>query len=128
MAGIKYHCHLRETSARRGGCDRARLACRLPVGGEILSMADGTGTTTNVYDSRRLTTQTDGAGHAVSYSYDLSGRLTGIAYPGGTCVTPTSLCVTRTYDNDGRLSTISDWLSHQTSYGYDANSNLTGIT
>jgi RHS repeat-associated protein len=99
------------------------------AGGEILSMTDGTGTTANVYDSlRRLTTQTDGAGHAVSYSYDLAGRLTGIAYPGGTCVTPTSLCVTRTYDNAGRLSTIGDWLSHQTSFGYDANSNLTGIT
>jgi RHS repeat-associated protein len=98
--------------------------------GHLLTMIDGTGTTTNVWDSlHRLTQQTDGAGHAVAYSYDLASRLTSIAYPGGSCTaSPMTLCVTRQYDNIGRLSSVQDWLSNQTTFGYDANSNLTGIT
>lgn len=97
--------------------------------GQILTMVDGTGTTTQVWDSlHRLTQQTDGAGNTVGYAYDLAGRTTSIAYPGGSCSAPVSLCVTRQFDNSGRLSSIQDWLSHQTTFGYDANSNLTGIT
>jgi RHS repeat-associated protein len=97
--------------------------------GQLLTMVDSTGTTTNVFDSlHRLTQQTDGAGHVVSYSYDLGGRLTSIAYPGGSCVAPATFCVTRQYDNSGRPSSVQDWLSHTTTFGYDANSNLTGIT
>lgn len=97
--------------------------------GRGLTLADGAGTTTNVWDSLdRLTQQTDGAGHIVRYGYDLAGRLTSIAYPGGDCTaTPATLCVTREYDNSGRLASVQDWLSHQTTFGYDANSNLTGI-
>jgi RHS repeat-associated protein len=97
--------------------------------GLILTMVDGTGTTTNVWDSlHRLVRQTDGAGHTVGYTYDLAGRLTSIAYPGGSCTTvPTSFCVTRLYDTAGRLASVQDWLSHTTTFVYDANSNMTGI-
>jgi RHS repeat-associated protein len=96
----------------------------------VLTMVDGTGTTTNVWDSLgRLTQQTDGAGHSVSYAYDLAGRVTSIAYPGGSCTaSPPSLCVLRQYDAAGRLASIVDWLSNTTQFAYDSNSNLTGIT
>jgi RHS repeat-associated protein len=96
--------------------------------GHLLNMVDGTGTTTNIFDSlQRLTQQTDGAGHVVGYGYDLAGRVTSIAYPGGNCSTAT-LCVTRQYDSAGRPSSVQDWLSHTTTFGYDSNSNLTGVT
>ncbi|HXC79179.1 MAG TPA: fibronectin type III domain-containing protein [Candidatus Acidoferrum sp.] len=96
--------------------------------GQLLTMVDGTGTTTNVFDSlHQLIQQTDGAGHVVGYGYDLAGRVTSIAYPGGNCDTQT-LCVTRQYDTAGRPSSVRDWLSHTTTFGYDANSNLTGVT
>jgi RHS repeat-associated protein len=96
--------------------------------GHLLTMVDGTGTTTSVFDSlHRLIQQTDGAGHVVGYGYDLAGRVTSVAYPGGNCSTPT-LCITRQYDGAGRPSSVRDWLSHTTTFGYDANSNLTGIT
>jgi RHS repeat-associated protein len=97
--------------------------------GHLLTMVDGTGTTTSVWDSlHRLTRQTDGAARTVGYSYDLAGRVTSIAYPGGSCTgaSPT-LCVTRQYDNVGRPSSVQDWLAHMTTFTYDANSNMTGI-
>ena len=98
--------------------------------GQVLTMVDGTGTTTNVWDSlHRLTQQADGAGHTVGYAYDLAGRVASVAYPGGSCTSvPTTLCVTRQYDSAGRPSSLQDWLSHTTTFGYDANSNVTGIT
>ena len=97
--------------------------------GRLLAIVDATGTSTNVFDSlNRLIQQTDGSGHAVGYAYDLAGRLTSIAYPGGSCTAPAILCVTRQYDTAGRPSSVQDWLSHTTTFGYDANSNPTGIT
>jgi len=97
--------------------------------GRPLTMQDGTGTTNYSYDSLdRLTQQTDGAGKSVAYGYDLAGRVTSIAYPGGNCTsTPQTLCVTRQFDTAGRPASVRDWLGNQTSFGYDANSNLTGI-
>jgi RHS repeat-associated protein len=87
-----------------------------------LTMVDGTGTTTSVWDSlHRLTSQTNGAGQVMGYGYDLASNLTMITYPG-------SHTVTRVYDDSGRLHTITDWLTHTTTYDYDHNSNLTTQT
>jgi RHS repeat-associated protein len=87
-----------------------------------LTMVDGTGTTSSVWDSlHRLTSQTDGSGQTMGYGYDLASNLTTITYPG-------SHTVTRVYDDSGRLLSIADWLTHNTTYGYDHNSNLTTQT
>ncbi len=87
-----------------------------------LTMVDGTGTTTSVWDSlHRLTSQTNGSSQTMGYGYDLANNLTTITYPG-------SHTVTRVYDDAGRLHTITDWLTHATTYDYDHNSNLTTQT
>ncbi len=89
-----------------------------------LTMADGTGTTTNVIDSlHRLSSQQDGAGDTMAYGYDLANDVTSITYPG-------SKTVTKAYDDSGRLHTVTDWLtpSNTTTYAYDHDSNLTSET
>jgi RHS repeat-associated protein len=97
--------------------------------GQRTSMTDGTGTSTSTYDAlHRLTADTQGDGETITYGYDLAGSLTSIAYPGGSCTTPASLCVTRAYDTAGRLTAVSDWLGHTTKFGYDADANLTSET
>jgi RHS repeat-associated protein len=91
--------------------------------GRKISMTDGTGTSSYQYDAfGRLTRSVNGAGAAVAYTYDLMGRITSIAYPGGVG------SVTRTYYDDGALHTVSDWLGNTTSFSYDADSNLIGVT
>ena len=91
--------------------------------GRRTSMADGTGTTTSTWDSLgRLTAQTNGAGAAVSYGWDLAGNLTSIAYPSGMGT------VSRAFDAAGRLNSVGDWLGHTTTFGYDADSNLAAET
>jgi RHS repeat-associated protein len=88
--------------------------------GQRLTMADGTGTTTLVWDSlHRLTSKQNGALQTMSYGYDLADNLTSIIYPG-------PHTVMRVYDDSGRLHTITDWLtpSNTTTYDYDHNSNL----
>jgi len=94
--------------------------------GQRTSMTDGTGQSSYAYDSlHRLTGHTDGAGHTVTYGYDLNNQPTTISYPstlggGGT--------VTRGYDDAGRLSSVGDWLGNTTQFGYDPNSQLTTQT
>jgi RHS repeat-associated protein len=86
------------------------------------TMADGTGTTTYVYDSLFRPTQiTNGAGAVVSYTYDLNGNVTRLTYPSGSAVT-------RAFDDASRLTGITDWSSHSSSFSYDASSNPTGIS
>jgi len=95
--------------------------------GQRTSMTDGTGQSSYAYDSlHRLTRHTDGAGHTVTYGYDLNSQPTTIGYPsslgggGGT--------VTRGYDDAGRLSSVGDWLGNTTQFGHDPNSQLTTQT
>jgi YD repeat-containing protein len=72
-------------------------------------MTDGTGTTTNNWDSLgRLTSSTNGAGATVGYGYDLAGRITSITYPGTTGI------VKRGYDEAGHLTDVTDWAGHTT--------------
>jgi RHS repeat-associated protein len=87
--------------------------------GQRASMADGTGTTSYTYDSLgRLTKVTNGAGQAVSYSYDLDGNLTALGYPNGKTVS-------RTFNAASQLTGVKDWLGNTTSFGYDPNGDLT---
>jgi RHS repeat-associated protein len=90
--------------------------------GQRTSMTDGTGTTTYSYDAlHRLTSTKDGAGHTISYGYDLANNETSITYPNGKTVT-------RTFDPANRLTSITDWLSDKTSFAYDPDSNLLATT
>lgn len=85
--------------------------------GQRVTMTDGTGTTTNTYDSLgRLTASTNGAGQASAYSYDLDGHLTGLTYPNGESVT-------RSYDAAGRLTGVTDWAGHTTAITPDSDGN-----
>jgi len=89
--------------------------------GRRLTMTDGTGTTTDGYDSLgRLASEQNGAGVTVSYGYDLKDQLISITYPG-------THTVDYGYDNAGRLTTVADWLGNTTTYTPDANSFDAGI-
>lgn len=90
------------------------------------TMTDGIGTTSYVYDSLdRLSSVKDGYSKAVTYTYDLGSRLTGITYPyNGSSVRT----VSRGYDNDNRLTSVQDWLSNATQFGYNSNGDLTTMT
>lgn len=87
--------------------------------GRLISMTDGTGTTTVQFDSLgRQTSTTDGRGATVARGYDLGGNLTSLTYPNGKQVT-------QTYDAAGRPMSLTDWLGHTVTFSYDAGSNLT---
>ena len=89
--------------------------------GRRLTMVDGTGTTTEVWDSLgRLTSEQNGAGVTIGYGYDLKGQLTSMTYPG-------SLTVTYGYDIASRLTTVKDWLGNTTTYTPSADSFNTSI-
>ena len=95
------------------------VAYSYDLDGQRRQMTDGTGTTTDTFDSlHRLTREVNGAGQAVGYGYDLKGQLTSLTYPGSGRV------VTRAYDPAGRLASVADWLHDTTTFTYDANSNL----
>lgn len=90
--------------------------------GQRTGMADGTGTSTWVWDSlHRLTSFTDGARDQTQYQYNLRGLISQLIYPSGNAVT-------RGYDNAGRWTSVHDWLGSTTTFGYDVNSNLTTTT
>ena len=90
------------------------------------TMADGIGTSSYTYDSlNRLVRAVDGVSKAVTYTYDLGSRLTGIAYPN---IGTGARNVTRGYDDANQLTSVTDWLTNTTQFGYDADGDLTGIT
>jgi RHS repeat-associated protein len=89
--------------------------------GRRLTLADGTGTTTDVWDSLgRLTSEQNGATVTVGYGYDLKNQLTSITYPG-------SLTVNYGYDIASRLITVKDWVGNTTTYTPSADSFDTAI-
>ena len=89
--------------------------------GRRLTIADGTGTTTDIWDLLgRLTSEENGAAVTVGYGYDLKSQLTSITYPG-------TLTVTYGYDGAGRMTTVKDWLNNTTTYTPSADSFDTSI-
>jgi RHS repeat-associated protein len=95
--------------------------------GQRLSMVDGTGTSTYVWDSlHRVTRTTNGALAQVSYGYDYRNDVTAITYPGTTGI------VQRQFDDAGRLKHVQDWLTSPSNAGisftYDVDGNLTTST
>jgi RHS repeat-associated protein len=90
--------------------------------GLVATMADGTGTSSYLYDQAgELLSYTNGTGATVSYSYDPDGNAYALAYPNGDNVA-------RSYDALDRLSSLTDWLGATTSFSYDSDSNLTAVT
>ncbi len=90
--------------------------------GNVLTMKDGTGTTTSKYDELdRLTEVKNGNSEVVQYKYDLGDEITEITYPN-------SQVVKRTFDSAGRLESVKDWLSGETKFAYDRDSNPTTTT
>ncbi len=82
--------------------------------GQQVSMTDGTGTSRWTYDAfGEVTKATDGAGAALTYSYDTAGRAVGMTYPGGA-----GQSLTRTFDAASRLTGITDWNNNTTKFGY----------
>jgi RHS repeat-associated protein len=90
--------------------------------GRATEMTDSTSLTLAwAYDSLgRLTSSTDGAA-TTTYSHDLAGAVTAIAYPGS------GHTVARSYDDAGRLVSSADWNNEETSFGYDLDGNLTEV-
>ena len=101
----------------------ARTSYTFDADGQRLTMKDGSGTSSYQWDSlHRRTQYVDGAGDTTHYTYDLSGHLLTITYPGGSNI------VTRTYDAAGRLASVKDWLGNTTTFAYDADSNVSTQT
>jgi RHS repeat-associated protein len=89
--------------------------------GRRLSMTDGTGTSSYVWDSLGRLRSSNNAGQAVAYDYNLRGQATTTTYPG-------DKTVTRTYDDAGNPKTVSDWLGHTTTYDTNADGQLASAT
>ncbi|MGH9551363.1 MAG: DUF6531 domain-containing protein, partial [Terriglobales bacterium] len=79
----------------------------------ISQVSDGARTVSyNVDGNKNLTSCTDTLSHAISYSYDVPGRMTQFFLPQN----PTSAMVTNVYDSLGRVKTQNDPLNNQWSY------------
>lgn len=90
--------------------------------GNIISVSDRIGTMSFDYDGlNRMWRHTDHRSKAVSYTYDKSGTIRTINYPGGKTVT-------YTYYADDRLHTVTDWDGRQTTYTYRADGSLQEVT
>ena len=90
--------------------------------GNRISMSDATGTSTYSYDPfDELTSNQNGAGKTVSYTYNDDGRPTGITYPLGAGATwATSDTVTYGYDNADELNSITDFNNNTITIGNTA--------
>lgn len=83
---------------------------------QLATMTDGTGTTTNTYDSLgRIKSRTNGAGKNIAFAYDLAGNVTAQTYPNGQIVN-------RAYDAANNLISMTDWLNNTTSFTTTADS------
>ena len=118
-------------SANGGGV----VACRVSFGGvesfssdlagNLLSASNSVACETFAYDLRdRLTnavTQIGTNAFALSWSRDMGGLVTNVAYGAGRTVA-------RTYDLAGRLVAVRDWLGHEWTFAWDGASRPTGGT
>jgi len=89
--------------------------------GNLQTASNALGTVTMIYDAlNRLQSSTDPFGNQVSYTYDKSGTVKTLTYPG-------NKVVTYSYYDDGRLQSVEDWLGNVTSYFYRADGQLDRI-
>jgi RHS repeat-associated protein len=94
--------------------------------GNVLTMTDATGTTTNTYDSaERLVSTTNGAGAVVTYAYGQNSDITCVSYPNAsnnTCTSPGSGVgiVDYSYNSSNQPSTMTDWAGNTLAYSYNA--------
>jgi RHS repeat-associated protein len=89
--------------------------------GRRLTMVDGTGTTSYHYDGYgNLTSETNGAGQKVSYTFDFDNDPIAILYPNGQSVS-------RTYNAADQLTAITDWAGHTTTITPDGDGNVSTI-
>ena len=103
--------------------------------GNVLTMTDATGTTTNTYDSaERLHSTTNGVGSVVTYAYGQNSDLTCVSYPNAannTCTSPGSGVgiVDYSYNSSNQLSTMTDWAGDIFAYtAYNAAGQLTNLS
>ena len=111
--------------------------------GTLSTMSDNLGTsqaasTNYTYDAQgNETSVDDDNGNTVEYSYNASGRVSCVGYPGTTMIvtncsgtaSPSNPIVTYQYDSENRLYSTTDWLGHTISYvgSADGLNNLTTI-
>jgi RHS repeat-associated protein len=90
--------------------------------GNRVTMDDGTGTSTYVYDPfNELTSYENGAGKTVTYSYSDDGQTTGITYPlGSGAGWAAGDTVGYGYDNADQLSSITDFNGNTIAVGNTA--------
>ena len=93
--------------------------------GNLLSASNSVACETFAYDLRdRLTNAVTRVGtnaFALSWSRDMGGLVTNVAYGAGRTVA-------RTYDLAGRLVAVRDWLGHEWTFAWDGASRPTGGT
>lgn len=100
---------------------RDQIRYRFDSAGLLTAMLDrNSNQLTMTYTSGQLSLITDSVGRSVTLTYDLSGRLVGLAGP-------PSRTVTYGYDGNGRLSGVTDVRGKVTNYTYEAGGRLATI-
>lgn len=90
--------------------------------GNRLTMVDGTGTTSYVYDEwNRLEKVTSPGSIEVEYRYDRHSNRIELIYPD-------SDSVTYTYDEADRMTVVEDWDNRETTYDYFANGQVESVS
>ncbi|MBV9895819.1 MAG: hypothetical protein JO020_16765, partial [Chloroflexi bacterium] len=112
LTGITY------TNPAPGTSATANVSYVYDANGNRLSMGDGTGSTTYVYDELdRLLSVTSLNTGTVGYRFDLDGNRTKLIYPDNTAVT-------YSFNKASQLQSLLDWASRTTSYSYFADGLL----
>jgi RHS repeat-associated protein len=86
--------------------------------GRLLSMTDGTGTSTWTYNTLgQLASSADGSGAKVSYAWNTNGDLTGLTYPNGEKLA-------YGYDSDNQMTSLKDPAGRTFSFSYNSSGEL----
>ena len=116
-----YSYDLLDRVTRFGYADGSAVASTPDADGNVLSMADATGTTAYAYDARNRQTQKTLPGGAVMrYGYDGASNLTSYQDAGGT--------VAYGYNAADEVTSLTDPSNAQTTFAYDPNHRRTGTT
>ena len=117
LTGITY------TTPAPGTSATANVTYSYDANNNRISMADGTGSTSYVYDEldRPTSVTTPGGPKTVGYRYDLDGNRKKVIYPDNTAVG-------YTFDAADRLQSLADWANRTTSYSYFQDSRVNIVT